>query len=228
VAGCPLPAPIVDFHALRHTFISGMAAAGVHPKVAQTLARHSTITLTMDRYSHVSLLDVAGALEHLPGLPADRQEQRATGTDDATAEVASASGSASEGAKRAYLAATPCNDGAEAGPPAYAESPEGNAVFSKNLGVRLLGLEPRTYGLKVPGDVGVRGIGGKDLHAIEKDVVPTVVPCNSNEAPQVVETGRSPDLPADLCRVVDAWPELPEALKAGILAMIHAATAMRS
>ena len=43
---------VADFHALRHTFISNLANAGVHPKTAQTLARHSTITLTMDRYSH--------------------------------------------------------------------------------------------------------------------------------------------------------------------------------
>ncbi len=40
-------------HALRHTFISNLARAGIHPKTAQALARHSTITLTLDRYSHV-------------------------------------------------------------------------------------------------------------------------------------------------------------------------------
>jgi len=32
----------------------------------------------------------------------------------------------------------------------------------------------------------------------------------------------------DLIAVIQAWPNLPEALKAGILAMIQAATAMRS
>ena len=35
----------VDFHALRHTFITGLVTGGVNPKVAQTLARHSVITL---------------------------------------------------------------------------------------------------------------------------------------------------------------------------------------
>lgn len=39
---------VFDFHSLRHQFISNLAQAGVHPKEAQTLARHSTITLTMD------------------------------------------------------------------------------------------------------------------------------------------------------------------------------------
>jgi integrase len=44
---------VFDFHALRHQFITNLARAGVAAQVAQTLARHSTITLTMDRYSHV-------------------------------------------------------------------------------------------------------------------------------------------------------------------------------
>jgi integrase len=57
-----------DFHATRGQFISSLAAGGVHPKVAQVLARHSTITLTMDHYTHLDVLDVTGALDKLPGL----------------------------------------------------------------------------------------------------------------------------------------------------------------
>ena len=57
-----------DFHALRHTFITNLASGGVHPKLAQTLARHSTITLTMDRYSHTDSHEVANALNVLPNL----------------------------------------------------------------------------------------------------------------------------------------------------------------
>jgi len=77
---------VFDFHALRHQFISSLAAAGVHPKVAQTLARHSTITLTMDRYTHVGLYDQTAALDQLPALPASgpvghAETLAATGTD---------------------------------------------------------------------------------------------------------------------------------------------------
>lgn len=32
-----------DFHANRHTFITNLGRVGVHPKTAQTLARHSDI-----------------------------------------------------------------------------------------------------------------------------------------------------------------------------------------
>lgn len=57
-----------DSHALRHQFISMLAAAGVHPKTAQELARHSRITLTMDHYTHVGIRDLSSALNTLPGL----------------------------------------------------------------------------------------------------------------------------------------------------------------
>jgi integrase/recombinase XerD len=78
---------VADFHALRHTFISRLVHAGVKPKEAQTLARHSTITLTMDRYAHTGLHDIARAVESLPSLATNdttrRQEIKATGTDGA-------------------------------------------------------------------------------------------------------------------------------------------------
>jgi len=80
---------VFDFHALRHQFISNLARAGAHPKEAQTLARHSTITLTMDRYTHLGMYDLVAALEKLPAIPltGDKSETavaRATGTDGAS------------------------------------------------------------------------------------------------------------------------------------------------
>jgi hypothetical protein len=72
---------VADFHALRHTFISNLAAGGVHPKTAQTLARHSTITLTMDRYSHVYRGALASALDVLPNLSPVGEKTIQTGTD---------------------------------------------------------------------------------------------------------------------------------------------------
>lgn len=72
-----------DFHALRHTFITGLVAGGVNPKVAQTLARHSVITLTMDRYTHLYAGTLASALDVLPDLTGSpKQAQAARGTDD--------------------------------------------------------------------------------------------------------------------------------------------------
>jgi integrase len=67
----------IDFHGLRHTFISALAAAGVRPKAAQELARHSTITLTQDYYTHLQLRDQVGALDMLPPPPAQEGKKDA-------------------------------------------------------------------------------------------------------------------------------------------------------
>jgi hypothetical protein len=55
-------------------------------KVAQELARHSTPTLTIGRYSHTRLHDVSAALDSLPDLDATKPDNEpatlaATGTD---------------------------------------------------------------------------------------------------------------------------------------------------
>jgi integrase len=65
---------VFDFHALRHQFISNLALANVPVKVAQVLARHSTIVLTMDRYSHVEADAAVAGLAKLPALPRLTQE----------------------------------------------------------------------------------------------------------------------------------------------------------
>ena len=49
-AGLPPMTP----HGMRHTMATIMLAAGVHPKIAQERLGHSSITMTLDRYSHVS------------------------------------------------------------------------------------------------------------------------------------------------------------------------------
>ena len=43
-----------DFHSLRHSYVSRLIRSGVNLKVVQALARHSTITLTADRYGHLA------------------------------------------------------------------------------------------------------------------------------------------------------------------------------
>jgi integrase/recombinase XerD len=58
-----------DFHSMRHLFITSLERAGVKPKMAQTLARHSDIRLTLGLYTHVELSDCIAAIESLPAPP---------------------------------------------------------------------------------------------------------------------------------------------------------------
>ena len=84
-----------DFHSLRHTFISNLDMTGTTGKKQQTLARHSTPTLT-SRYSHISLYDERRAIENLPQLHnADRKHAEKkqavalkTGTDNKPVNIA--------------------------------------------------------------------------------------------------------------------------------------------
>jgi integrase len=58
-----------DFHSLRHLFITRLSQAGISPKMAQTLARHSDIRLTLGLYTHVELADQTAAIAALPAPP---------------------------------------------------------------------------------------------------------------------------------------------------------------
>src|SRR5262249_47885469 len=78
------------FHSLRHQYVSNLAAAGVHPKIAQTLARHSTIGLTMERYTHVELHDLMASVNSLPSIQLTEENAVAlspTGTEGPDSEV---------------------------------------------------------------------------------------------------------------------------------------------
>ena len=81
---------VADFHSFRHAYISSIVNGGASVKVAQELARHSTPTLTIGRYTHTRLHDLQGALDALPTTnttfdnESERQVLRASGTDAAT------------------------------------------------------------------------------------------------------------------------------------------------
>ena len=45
--------PQIRFHDLRHSAATIMLSMGVHPKVVQELQGHSSISMTLDTYSHM-------------------------------------------------------------------------------------------------------------------------------------------------------------------------------
>jgi len=57
----------LDFHSLRHTFVTRLAQSGVGFQTAQRLARHSTPVL-LTRYAHSFTEDEIAAVEGLPPL----------------------------------------------------------------------------------------------------------------------------------------------------------------
>jgi len=70
---------VLDFHALRHTFITDLRM--VPTSVRQSLARHRSSAMT-DRYTHTNLHDERAAIESLPETSIEKQRAVKTGTDD--------------------------------------------------------------------------------------------------------------------------------------------------
>jgi len=77
----------VDLHALRHSYCSHLAAAGVNPREAMGLMRHTDMRLTAQVYTDDRLLPLRSAVERLPafrGAPEQAVEttnEQANGTD---------------------------------------------------------------------------------------------------------------------------------------------------
>ena len=63
--------PRVRIHDLRHTAATLLLTRGVHPKVVQDMLGHSTVTLTLDTYSHVTPTLHKEAAEHMDALLGD-------------------------------------------------------------------------------------------------------------------------------------------------------------
>src|SRR5262249_24189211 len=159
-AGIPYTVPgpdgdlYADFHALRHSYLTLLGRGGVDLRTCQELAGHSTPTLTA-RYSHRRLYDLAGAVDKLPspaptaGADGEGSRLKTTGTEG--------------GSGCSVVARTPSNQGHPGAPsgkdkgghdegvalpqPLVTSPPDTSC--HRQTSVKALGLEPRTYGLKV-------------------------------------------------------------------------------
>jgi integrase len=70
----------IDLHGLRTTFGTMLAKSGTGVRTAQSAMRHATPTLTMGVYVDSALLDVAAAVEALPGFAdPDPARRKSTG-----------------------------------------------------------------------------------------------------------------------------------------------------
>jgi integrase len=239
-----------DFHAFRHTFISSLADAGVHPKTAQSLARHSTITLTMDRYTHTLRGAEARALTCLPDYATpEAAGATRTGTDDvpvdAVAEARKSNGNtpatnetAGRGGKA--LAAAVGNfggkiRGARGTDQCRNESTVDNppAIASRIKNPEILGENPQSQGTAGGGSRTHTPLRTMDFESIAPSTQTTNLPVVTDSGEVLggkirgTEGANSPistiKMDADLRAVAEAWETLPAALKAGILAMVRAA-----
>ena len=64
-----------DFHALRHTLGTNLQRAGVQPRIAQELMRHSDMRLTQNVYTDITQLPTDEAIESLPSILGDDSQR---------------------------------------------------------------------------------------------------------------------------------------------------------
>ncbi len=159
-----------DFHSLRHSTGSLLAASGAHPKVVQSIMRHSDINMTMSRYTHIFRGQESEAVAGLPDLTLPSKEKQkavATGTDNKP--IGAVQHSAKELTPKLTPFLTPtafptCNQSATVGneQDTFQENDgNGNCLSSGELGnkkkslsanvidkkeIRLKGFEPLTFG----------------------------------------------------------------------------------
>ncbi|MEK6677630.1 MAG: site-specific integrase, partial [Planctomycetota bacterium] len=72
---------VIDVHALRHTTATLMANAGVPPRIAQAIMRHSDIQLTTKVYTDPRQLDQRKAVDALPAFELGGPHERSSGVN---------------------------------------------------------------------------------------------------------------------------------------------------
>jgi len=201
-----------DFHALRHTFGTLLSKAGVPPRVVMELMRHSDMRRTMKTYTDPRAFDLAGAVEKLQ-LPIgdDSFAISATGTDVETVDSGVAK-SVTQSVTCPQAAIGVCS-AAIGEPDEVAE----NAVSSVIDG---------NWQQKTPsGEEGVASWGTRIRRQTESSKSQQNTHTFNSGAPKASPTLYQPMVAdVNLQSVIDAWPDLPPAIRAGILAMIEAAS----
>jgi integrase len=197
----------VDVHALRGTFASHLARAGVTPVTLKTLMRHARIETTLTHYADPALLDVADAVERLPSMAGTAADAVALAGGSVALTVALTSGRTRQ-------------NGALAGNPAAGRrgrspsvTPGKTAAFPGVSAVGDIGLEPMTPSLS-SGGANVLSLADTRLTASPADRCTT----------RCTESAERLDVLARAVALVASLP-LPEADRAGVLDRVVASLA---
>jgi hypothetical protein len=214
-----------DFHSLRCELATLADAAGVSPRVVQKMMRHSKLEMT-GRYTRPRAVDIDAAASMLPSLKpeGDRPEAlAATGTDPRPVPGPGAT----ENATEAILDV--CNLDASQGlasistrkvnPLVEGSSPSPVIDARTRDAAQGSAQTPSLTVVSVPSPAGhSRHSSRKDTHRDAPNSTPTATQNATRELPEALPA--DPDLTA----VIAAWDRLPAAVKAGIVAMVKAAS----
>jgi integrase/recombinase XerC len=195
-----------DFHALRHRFVTELANSDAPPKVVQELARYASITTTMNNCAHVSLEGTAKAVAKL--------------ADPMAGVLGAANGAATSRSGCGPLTTDGETKGVKPPPAGIPQVLDlsakdddcGRETTADDGEVESTPNRSRTYNLRF-----------RRPNAADK--YPSNPSTSSDYLPSGVPPGVPPSpIPNDLAAVVTAWPTLPDALKAAVLAIVGSQT----
>jgi hypothetical protein len=238
--GRPSPRPAVYFRMLLIGYFEGIDATTLEANAAlRSIVRRDTnegyqeFLTRLAKESGIETptrADLTGALEALPTLTGDapdseRQPLAATGTNNARAELAS--GSLPQNVSTQFPQqlgdeprrnpSTRCNDGDTDGERADKRKSVPNVALGEDVQrgaseseTRPRGFEPPTYGL-----------GNRCRSRV------TAEPARTCDSASSCTPSGTPEIPGgdpELALIVSSWSRLPEPIRAGIVAMVKAAS----
>lgn len=228
---------VVDFHGLRVHYVSRVVEAGANVKEAMELARHSDPRLTLKTYARVGMHNLARVLDGMPkaGMRPDREADtlRATGTDDSVRNTDS-----ERKADPLLSSETRCP---QKSPHSLRGSGKVSAAWRGECDQPGAVPDDRnTLVLAVLDDAARRGAADRQNAGegtrtpnllIRSQTVQSENKAHSDDCPHSgPQTGagigfvsRFPDpTDPDLSALVAAWPTIPPAVRAGIVALVKA------
>lgn len=213
-----------DFHALRSYFVGALVKAGASISEVRALARHAKPETTLRHYARVSAHDMRGVVESLP-VPS---------TPDPKTEAPVLAATGTEGAHIKTRFALPLpyavqgrgceltdTDGSADAWNAESETPE--TPGKEGSGRALTATETERGGFEPPEPVSqFNGLANRYVVGRNPLAGQGVTDASKNALPFPCPTD-APKPPPDLALVVGEWDRLPEAIRAGIVALVRAA-----
>jgi integrase len=218
---------VIDLHAMRTTLGTNLARAGVAPQIAQRVMRHADYRTTLKHYTVLSLTDTSAAIDRLASI-ANRVDQglQATGTAGAMAGL--------KGSSIPTLQPTqqPRQLGCDEVPDVANTCEERDDRMTSSDDDK----SRRSMGFcdKVRSDATIRE-HSRGCNSVVECQLPKLRSRNVSDCVSTSSDCRASDLrnnprnrvdealgDADLVELTGAWSQLPEAIRAGILAMIRA------
>jgi len=190
----------VMFHSFRHTLCTNLARAGVAPRVAMEMMRHSDMRLTNVTYTDAGLLPMVDALERLPRFAAVEVKAAAA---DCRNPIAERTQKGTQNAVRVGPSAS--SDVNMKSSCCDSESVENTGEsHGKSVIVAASPDEKGNWGTRIRSNV-KSSVAGSQTHIGTQ-----------------IGTQRAIEVGVDLAEVVEAWPSLPANLRAAVLAIVRA------